>query len=111
MKKKIKFCNLSNVPAYINKRNNPLLYNIFLPSKDFEIVFIKKMTNEIQRIISGKSQIRHGANICAAISYLADSAKSSSLDKTNKYFKREETERLKKYILEDLHDENGLTSN
>jgi hypothetical protein len=56
------------------------------------------MNNEIQRVISGKSQVRYGANIQAAISYLTGSANSSALDKTDKHFKREETERLKKYI-------------
>jgi hypothetical protein len=56
------------------------------------------MNNEIQRVISGKSQVRYGANIQAAISYLTGSAKPSALDKTDKHFKREETEKLKKYI-------------
>ena len=56
------------------------------------------MTNEIQRIISGESQVRYGTNIQAAVSYLAGGEKTSSLDKTDKYFKREETERLKDYI-------------
>jgi hypothetical protein len=56
------------------------------------------MNNEIQRVISGKSQVRYGANIQAAISYLTGSAKSGALDKTDKHFKREETEKLKKYI-------------
>jgi hypothetical protein len=56
------------------------------------------MNDEIQRIISGKSQVRYGANIQAAVSYLAGSAKSSALDKTDKRFKREETESLKEYI-------------
>ena len=110
------------------------------------------MNNEIQCIISGKSQVRYGANIQATVSYLTSSQKSGSLDKTDKHFKREETKRLRKYIesqnlwikdidllhfveqfmnsngfqkirnndyfnsnlgiiLEDLHDENVLTSN
>jgi len=56
------------------------------------------MTDEIQRIISGKSEVRYGANIYAAICYLRTSEKSSALDKTNKHFKHEETERFKKYI-------------
>ena len=53
------------------------------------------MSNEIQDVISGKSQVRYGTNIKAAINYLRTCEKSSSLDKTNKYFKREETENLK----------------
>ena len=56
------------------------------------------MTNEIQRIISGKSQIRYGSNIHAAINYLTSSTKTGALDKTNKHFKHEETERLKVYV-------------
>jgi hypothetical protein len=56
------------------------------------------MNNEIYNIISGKSKVRYGTNIQAALNYLTTSEKSSTLDKTNKYFKREETERLKKYI-------------
>jgi len=56
------------------------------------------MTNEIQCIISGKSQIRYGANIQAAISYLTGSQEPGSLDKTDKYFKRKETKRLREYI-------------
>jgi len=56
------------------------------------------MNNEIQDVISGKSQVRHGTNIQAAINYLKTGERSSALDKTNKHFKREETERLKRYI-------------
>ena len=56
------------------------------------------MTDEIQRIISGQSEVRYGTNIQAAISYLRTSEKSSALDKTNKHFKREETERFRRYI-------------
>jgi hypothetical protein len=56
------------------------------------------MNNEIQRIISGESRIRYGTTIQAAVSYLAGSAKSGALDKADKHFKQEETERLRKYI-------------
>ena len=56
------------------------------------------MNNEIQCIISGKSQVRYGTNIQATIDNLRKGEKSGSLDKTDKRFKREETERLKKYI-------------
>ena len=56
------------------------------------------MNNEIQRIISGKSEVRYGANIQAAISYLRTSKESSALDKTDKHYKSEETKTLKKYI-------------
>jgi len=56
------------------------------------------MTNETQPIISGESQIRYGTTICAIARYLTDGAGTSTLDKTDKHFKREETERLKTYI-------------
>ena len=56
------------------------------------------MNDEIQRIISGKSQVRYGTNIQAAIDHLRKGEKSGSLDKTDKHFKREETARLKQYV-------------
>ena len=56
------------------------------------------MNNEIQDVISGKSQVRYGANIQAAINYLRTCEKTGALDKTDKYFKRKETESLRKYI-------------
>jgi len=54
--------------------------------------------DEIQRIISGKSQVRYGTNILAALSYVTHSQKSGALDKTDKHFKREETKKLREYI-------------
>ena len=56
------------------------------------------MNDEIRRVISGESQVRYGANIQAAIRYLTGSAQTGALDKTEKHFKRQETERLKQYI-------------
>ena len=56
------------------------------------------MNDEIQRIISGKSQVRYGTNIQAAIDNLRKGEKSGTLDKTDKRFKNEETKRLKQYI-------------
>jgi len=56
------------------------------------------MNYEIQNIISGKSQVRYGANIQAVADYLRTSETTSTLDKSNKHFKREETERLRKFI-------------
>ena len=56
------------------------------------------MTNEIQYIISGKSQVRYGANIQAAISYLTNCTQSGALDKTDKHFKQQETESLKQFV-------------
>ncbi|GAB6011169.1 hypothetical protein [Viscerimonas tarda] len=56
------------------------------------------MQNEIQRIISGKSEVRYGATIQTAINNLKASEKSSALDKTDKRFRSEETARLREYI-------------
>lgn len=56
------------------------------------------MSNELQCIISGESQVRYGANIQAIISHLRAGEKTSALDKTNKHFKHQETARLKTYI-------------
>ncbi|MDR1155500.1 MAG: hypothetical protein LBL04_12415 [Bacteroidales bacterium] len=56
------------------------------------------MYNEIQHILSGKSEVRYGATIRAAVNYLGTGAKSGALDKTDKHGKSEETEILKKYI-------------
>ncbi len=56
------------------------------------------MHNEIQRIISGESQVRYGTNIQTAIDYLRKGEISGTLDKTDKHFKRKETESLRKYI-------------
>ncbi|MDR3194780.1 MAG: hypothetical protein LBT76_05765, partial [Tannerella sp.] len=59
---------------------------------------LNNMHDEIQYIISGKSQVRFGTNIRAAVGYLTGCEKSGAMDKTDKRFKQEETERLKKYI-------------
>jgi len=56
------------------------------------------MHNELQHIISGESQIRYGENIQAVASYLRAGEKSSTLAKSDKHFKSEETKRLKTYI-------------
>lgn len=56
------------------------------------------MNYEIQCIISGKSEVKYGANIQAVISFLARSQETGSMAKTDKHFKREETKRLKQYI-------------
>ncbi|MDR2691844.1 MAG: hypothetical protein LBB73_06040 [Dysgonamonadaceae bacterium] len=65
-------------------------------TKPYRAKYKNNMNNDIQRIISGKSQVRYGANIHAAVNYLIGSAKSGALDQTDKHFKKEETERLKK---------------
>jgi len=56
------------------------------------------MSDEIQFIISGKSNIKHGSIVKAIINDLTGSQKSSPLVKTDKHFKRQETERLKHII-------------
>jgi len=53
------------------------------------------MSDEIQFIISGSSNIKHEFIVKAVLNDLTRSQKSSSLVKTDKHFKREETERLK----------------
>lgn len=56
------------------------------------------MKHELQRIISGKSQVRNGAVIQAAACYLARSQRTSKLAKESKLYKKQETEVLKDYI-------------
>jgi hypothetical protein len=55
------------------------------------------MSNELQLIISGKSQVRYGAAIQAAIDYLREGEESGALDKSVKHLKREEAKSLKEY--------------
>ncbi|MEI6752842.1 MAG: hypothetical protein WCK78_06715 [Paludibacter sp.] len=56
------------------------------------------MKNEVQRIISGESEVRYGANIQAILSYLTGSEIASSMVKADKHYKKEETKKLKQYI-------------
>ena len=56
------------------------------------------MNDEIQRIISRKGKSGDGANIHAAVSYLRAGKKTGVLDKKDKHFKLEETERLRQYV-------------
>ena len=56
------------------------------------------MKHELQRIISGKSQVRDGAAIQAAAGYLKRSQRTSNLAKESKFYKKQETEVLKDYI-------------
>ena len=56
------------------------------------------MPNELQCIISGESQVRYGANIQTIVRYLRAGEKTSTLVKTDKHFKREETARLRTCI-------------
>jgi Serine/Threonine/Tyrosine Kinase found in polyvalent proteins len=56
------------------------------------------MKHELQRIISGKSQVRNGAVIQATACYLKRSQRTSKLVKESKLYKKQETEVLKDYI-------------
>jgi hypothetical protein len=58
------------------------------------------MADELQNIISGKSQVRHGAIIKAAASYLGGSAQASSMAKRSKHIKKQETKTLEKFVTE-----------
>ena len=50
------------------------------------------MKNELQNIISGKSQVKHGAVIQTITSYIRRSAQASGVVEQGKYFKKQETE-------------------
>ena len=56
------------------------------------------MKYELQNIISGKSQIIHGATIQTTASYLERSQRTSTVDKESKFFREQETEYLREYI-------------
>lgn len=56
------------------------------------------MKHELQRIISGKSQVRNGAVVQATACYLKRSQRTSKLAKDSKFYKKQETEVLKDYI-------------
>ena len=56
------------------------------------------MKYELQRIISGESQVRNGAVIQATAYYLKRSQRTSELAKESKLYKKQETEVLKDYI-------------
>lgn len=56
------------------------------------------MNYEIQRIISGESEVRFGVNIQTVLNYLTGSESASSVVKTDKHYKKEETKRLKSFI-------------
>ena len=56
------------------------------------------LKNELHNIISGTSEVRYGTIIQAVASYLNDSEKSGSEAKSEKYFKKQEEQRLRDYI-------------
>jgi hypothetical protein len=57
------------------------------------------MNDEIQFILSGKSPVKHGTVIKTIISYLEASQGASGMVERGKHFKKEETKRLKDYIV------------
>ena len=71
----------------------------------------EQLKNELYDVISGKSQVRYGAVIQSITSYLGKSSQPGSKIENPKQFKEQEEEKLRVYILEDLHDENVLTRN
>jgi hypothetical protein len=76
-------------------------FAVSLFEKNYLPLWSKKlniMPDELQCIISGESQVRYGTNIQAVVSYLRASEETSTLAKTDKHFKREETARLRTYI-------------
>lgn len=56
------------------------------------------MKYELQRIISGKSKVKHGRIIQAATGYLSRSESSSKMVEGFKHFKEQETEILEEFI-------------
>lgn len=58
------------------------------------------MKYELQRIISGESQVKYGAIIQTITNYLSRSQSASSLVKEFKHFKKQETEILEQFITE-----------
>ncbi|RBA28169.1 putative polyvalent protein kinase domain-containing protein [Flavobacterium tibetense] len=59
------------------------------------------MNDEIQHILSGKSQVKHGDFIQTILSFLRRSEATSDLVKEDKHFKEKETAHLVNYISEE----------
>lgn len=58
------------------------------------------LKNELHNVLSGKSRVRFGALIQAIADYLKNGAQTSSTSQEDKYYKKEETKELIKYISE-----------
>ncbi|PWB24436.1 hypothetical protein [Flavobacterium sp. HTF] len=56
------------------------------------------MKHELQLIISGKSEVKHGSIIQAATRYISRSQRTSEMAKEFKHFKKQETETLERFI-------------
>jgi hypothetical protein len=74
------------------------------------------MKHELQNIISGKSQIEHGANIQAGTSYLRDGKRTGTLAEKSVILKRQEESLIEQFALEnslwipDVNIENFVSS-
>lgn len=74
------------------------------------------MKNELQNIISGKSQVKHGANIQAAASYLKDGKRASTLAEKRIDIKKQEEVLIEKFAtidslwIKDLEIDNFVSS-
>ena len=58
------------------------------------------LKNELQNILSGKSEVRNGVVIQTAAGYLKESSRTSNVVKESKHYKKQETATLKKFISE-----------
>lgn len=66
-----------------------------------------ELKNELQNVLSGKSQIRHGATIQAIASYLKNGTPTSGKIAQIKHYKKQEEKRLESYISDNclwVHD-------
>ena len=66
------------------------------------------MNDEVQFILSGKSPVKYGTIIQAIISYLDSSQGTSEMVERDKHFKKEETKRLKDYIIKEKLDVSNI---
>ena len=60
---------------------------------------MKTMKHELQNVISGKSEVRHGTAIQAISGYLRRSNESGKLAKDSKQYKKQEAQVLRDYII------------
>ncbi|AWH85492.1 hypothetical protein HYN59_10345 [Flavobacterium album] len=58
------------------------------------------MKNELQNVLSGKSEVRYGAIIQSIANYLKNGSVASTETKSAKYYKEQEATRLEDYILQ-----------
>jgi hypothetical protein len=55
------------------------------------------MKHELQNILSGKSQVEHGANIQVISSYLRDSKRTGTLAEKGNHFKKQEESLIEQF--------------